>query len=132
MRTLASHSLRTKRGERRPRSRPRRSRVKRTTVGSWPRPSWRATAMSGPRVSCPIQRLRRKSENSKTKSPQTKQGNKPMESNENLSKSQLKNKKRREAAKIKAFVESNSYVGAKGILSDPEIEKKIRKLKENN
>merc|ERR1740129_2152507 len=146
MRTLASHSLRTRRGERRPRSRPRRSRVKRTTVGSWPRPSWRATAMSGPRVSCPIQRLRRKSENSKTKSPQTKQGNKPMESNENLSKSQLKNKKRREAAKIKAkeeqgkennsgvvaraFVESNSYVGAKGILSDPEIEKKIRKLKD--
>jgi len=78
--------------------------------------------------------------------PQTKQGNKPMESNENLSKSQLKNKKRREAAKIKAkeeqgkennsgvaaqaFVESNSYVGAKGILSDPEIEKKIRKLKD--
>ena len=78
--------------------------------------------------------------------PQSKQGNKPMESNENLSKSQLKNKKRREAAKIKAkeeqgkennsgvvaqaFVESNSYVGAKGILSDPEIEKKIRKLKD--
>merc|ERR1712172_24352 len=78
--------------------------------------------------------------------PQSKQGNKPMESNENLSKSQLKNKKRREAAKNKAkeeqgkennsgapaqaFVESNSYVGAKGILSDPEIEKKIRKLKD--
>merc|ERR1719205_398893 len=61
------------------------------------------------------------------------------------SKSQLKNKKRREAAKMKAkedqgkensgtpgqaFVENNSYVGAKGILSDPEIEKKIRKLKD--
>merc|ERR1712045_912454 len=70
----------------------------------------------------------------------------PMESKVNLSKSQLKNKQRREAAKNKAkaeqgkennsgapaqaFVDSNSYVGAKGILSDPEIEKKIRKLKD--
>ena len=77
--------------------------------------------------------------------PQNKQGAKPADSNESLSKSQLKNKKRREAAKMKAkedhgkensatqdqaFVENNSYVGAKGILSDPEIEKKIRKLKD--
>merc|ERR1712111_23484 len=67
----------------------------------------------------------------------SKQGNKPMESNENLSKSQLKNKKKEEQGKENnsgapalAFVESNSYVGAKGILSDPEIEKKIRKLKD--
>merc|ERR1712186_71540 len=66
---------------------------------------------------------------------------------EHLSKAQLKNKKRREAAKNKAkteadndseqkengapapvFVENNGYQGAKGILSDPEKEKKIRKL----
>eukprot|EP00088_Acartia_fossae_P035536 TRINITY_DN36653_c0_g1_i1.p1 TRINITY_DN36653_c0_g1~~TRINITY_DN36653_c0_g1_i1.p1 ORF type:complete len:298 (-),score=83.73 TRINITY_DN36653_c0_g1_i1:98-940(-) len=61
--------------------------------------------------------------------------------NENLSKAQLKNKKRRENAKNKAkneteqneksapqpFVENN-YQGAKGLLSDPEKEKKIRKL----
>jgi len=58
-----------------------------------------------------------------------------------MSKSQLKNKKRREAQKNKAkneneqneqpqtvFVENNSYQGAKGLLSDPEKEKKIRKL----
>ena len=79
--------------------------------------------------------------------PQNKQGNKASDNNENLSKSQLKNKKRREAAKNKtkgeteqgkenngtpaqAFVENNSYVGARGILSDPEIEKKIRKVKD--
>merc|ERR1712241_398073 len=76
--------------------------------------------------------------------PQSKQG---AATTENLSKAQLKNKKRREAAKNKAkteadndseqkengapapvFVENNGYQGAKGILSDPEKEKKIRKL----
>merc|ERR1712241_1151832 len=78
--------------------------------------------------------------------PQSKQG--AATNTENLSKAQLKNKKRREAAKNKAktdaandseqkengapapvFVENNGYQGAKGILSDPEKEKKIRKLK---
>ena len=67
---------------------------------------------------------------------------------ENLSKSALKNKKRREAAKNKTKVETetngaaavtetaqnnqetNNYQGAKGILSDPGKEKKIRKLNE--
>merc|ERR1711913_125747 len=67
---------------------------------------------------------------------------------ENLSKSALKNKKRREAAKNKTKVETetngaaavtetaqnnqetNNYQGAKGIPSDPEKEKKIRKLNE--
>merc|ERR1712218_2634 len=65
---------------------------------------------------------------------------------ENLSKSALKNKKRREAAKNKTKVETetngagtetlqnnpetNNYQGAKGILSDPDKEKKIRKLNE--
>merc|ERR1711981_750768 len=65
---------------------------------------------------------------------------------ENLSKSALKNKKRREAAKNKAKVETetngavtktletnqetNNCQGAKGILSDPKKEKKIRKLNE--
>ena len=77
--------------------------------------------------------------------PQSKQG--AATNTENLSKAQLKNKKRREAAKNKAkteadndseqkengapapvFVENNGYQGAKGILSDPEKEKKIRKL----
>ena len=67
---------------------------------------------------------------------------------ENLSKAALKNKKRKEAAKNKAKVETETngagaatvtetaqsnedtknYQGAKGILSDPEKEKKIRKL----
>merc|ERR1712168_89859 len=67
---------------------------------------------------------------------------------ENLSKAALKNKKRKEAAKNKTKTESetngaaavtqnnqnnldtNSYQGAKGILSDPEKEKKMRKLNE--
>ena len=79
--------------------------------------------------------------------PQNKQNN--ANSNGNLSKAQIKNKKRREAAKNKVkenegdtngtnnsnqtpqyFVENNSYQGAKGILSDPEKDKKIRKLKD--
>jgi len=61
---------------------------------------------------------------------------------ENLSKSALKNKKRKEAAKNKAkqelgtngaapvIQETNNYQGARGILSDPDKEKKIRKLTE--
>merc|ERR1719219_3162498 len=59
---------------------------------------------------------------------------------EPLSKSALKNKKRREAAKNKAKVETETNgatetlqtncQGAKGILSDPDKEKKIRKLNE--
>jgi predicted 2-oxoglutarate/Fe(II)-dependent dioxygenase YbiX len=60
---------------------------------------------------------------------------------DNLSKSALKNKKRREAAKNKAKAETetngaasvpetNNSQGAKGILSDPDKEKKIRKLNE--
>jgi len=72
--------------------------------------------------------------------PQNKQNN---SGTENLTKSQLKNKKRREAAKNKPknenneqnenaapkeFVENNSYQGAKGILTDPEKDKKIRRL----
>jgi len=82
--------------------------------------------------------------------PQNKQNN--TNNNANLSKAQIKNKKRREAAKNKVkenegetnangtissqaggaqyLVENNSYQGAKGILSDPEKEKKIRKVKD--
>merc|ERR1711997_833742 len=72
--------------------------------------------------------------------PQKKQSAAP----ENLSKSALKNKKRKEAAKNKTKVETetngtaavtetvqtNNYQGAKGLLSDPDKEKKIRKLNE--
>ena len=70
--------------------------------------------------------------------------------NTNLSRSQIRNRKRKEA-KNKAknenetetsngtnnsteapqhFVEDNNYQGAKGILTDPEKEKKMRKLKD--
>jgi len=76
------------------------------------------------------------------------QNKKQVTTTENLSKSALKNKKRKEAAKNKTKTEtetngaavvtensqtnqeSNNYQGAKGILSDPEKEKKIRKLNE--
>merc|ERR1712142_1132581 len=56
---------------------------------------------------------------------------------ENLSKSALKNKKRKEAAKNKSDAllaaasmnnQKNNYQGAAGILADPEKEKKIRKV----
>lgn len=74
------------------------------------------------------------------------QNKKQTATTENLSKSALKNKKRKEAAKNKVKTEaetngavadtsqtiqdSNNYQGAKGILSDPGKEKKIRKLNE--
>merc|ERR1712096_467136 len=71
---------------------------------------------------------------------------KPAAAAEQLSKSALKNKKRKEAAKSKvqtekeealaaartqfkpSKIENNTYQGAQGLLFDPDKEKKIRKL----